>query len=178
MYGLPVRNLCLTSGMTLLTDSGAAAAVSPGCQTRRIGVKGMTRDLRVPLSWGTDHTLTFWELSWDSPGGAGDLPLRSGDWSGHDRLALALAPVGAEAPEALSVVLTDEAGHSAAAGLPELEPLSAGGGYTVFTELSVPLSAFQGVDLGHIARLSLTAGDGTVWAAAAWGCGVSSAPAS
>lgn len=169
MYGLPVRNQYFTSDMALLTDSGRAAAVSSGCRTRRIGVDSQTIDLRIPLSWGTDHSLTFWELSWEQPGGIVDLPLRGGDLSGFERLALTLAPIGEEAPEGLSIILTDENGHSAVAGLPKLEPLTAGDGYTIFTGLSVPLSAFQGVDLGQVARLSFTAERGTVWAASVWG---------
>ena len=168
MYGLPVRNLCFNADMALLTDSGQAAAVSSGCRTRRIGVDSKTNDLRIPLSWGTGHALTFWELSWDQPGGVADLPLRGGDLSGFERLVIALAPIGEEAPEGLSIALTDEAGHSAVAGLPKLEPLSAGDGYTVFAGLSVPLSAFQGVDLGQVARLSFTAERGAVWAASVW----------
>lgn len=169
MYGLPVRNLYFSSSMALLTDSERAAAVSSGCQTRRISVDSGAEDLRIPLSWGTGHTLTFWELLWDEPGGAADLPLRSGDLSGFERLAITLAPIGGEIPEALSIVLTDEAGHRAAVGLPELAPLSAGDGYTVFAELCVELSAFQGVDLGRVTRLSFTAGGGTVWIASVWG---------
>lgn len=169
MYGLPARNLYVTSDMALLTDSGQAAAVSPGCRTRRIGVDSKTNDLRIPLSWGTDHSLTFWELSWDQPGGVADLPLRGGDLSGFERLVITLAPTGEEAPQGLSIVLTDEAGHSAVVGLPKLEPLSAGDGYTVFTGLSVPLFAFQGVDMGQVARLSFTAERGAVWAASVWG---------
>ena len=169
MYGLPVRNICFSSDMALLTYSGRAAAASSGCRTRRIGVDSGTRDLRIPLSWGTDHALTFWELSWDQPGGVVDLPLRGGDLSGFERLTVTLAPSGEGAPEGLSIALTDKVGHSAVVGLPKLEPLTAGDGYTVFAGLSLPLSAFQGVDLGQVARLSFTAERGAVWVASVWG---------
>lgn len=169
MYDLPVRNVFFSSDMALLTDSERAAAVSSGCRTRRIGVDSKTNDLLIPLSWGTGHALTFWELLWDEPGGVADLPLRSGNFGGFERLEIALAPIEGEAPEALSLVLTDEAGHSAVVGLPKLEPLSAGDGYTVFAELSVQLSAFQGVDLEHVARLSFIAERGAVFIASVWG---------
>lgn len=165
--GLPIHELWLSGEMELLSDAGRAAAVW-NCQTRRLTVDAHTTDLRIPLSWGTEQTLTFWEGSWEGAEGALDLPLGRGDLGGFSALALDLAAV--EKVEGLSLALTDREGNSAAVALGALEPLRSGSGYTLFSQVRLPLDLFQGVDLDHIARCSLLAGGGTVWVSAVWGC--------
>ena len=96
-----------------------------------------------------------------------DLPLKQGDLSGFDALALDLAVM--EQADNLTLVLTDSAGGSAGVRLSAPEPALGGSGYTLFSQIRVPLSLFTEVDLGSVARCSLTADGGRGWVSAAWG---------
>ena len=166
-YGQAVRELWLSGDTALLSDSGKAAAASDGCRTRRITADSRSTDIAIPLSWGTDHALTFWEGVWERGGGAMDLPLKQGDLNGFDTLALDLAVM--EQADNLTLVLTDSAGGSAGVCLSAPEPALGGSGYTLFSQIRVPLSLFTEVDLGSVVRCSLTADGGRVWVSAAWG---------
>lgn len=170
MYGLSVRNLLLTPGGTPLADAEQGAPASPGCVTRRITVDRRTRNLLVPLTLGTDHALTFWELRWDGPVGAADLPLRSQDLSGYDRLDLNLAPAaGLGAADELTLTLTDASGRCEAVLLEAPAPGAVGVRYTVFSTVSASLADFPGLDLSQITRLTLFAQGGGLWVAGVFG---------
>ena len=163
LYGQRVDSLLVSPRLTLLSDS-AQAAPALGCASERVTVDTHTTDLRIPLAWGTEQTLTLWRFQGQSRGDVAQLPLGAAGLDGIDGLALDVAvPPELREPQRLLLAVEDDAGRAAAVRLPALEPAAEGAAYTTFGQVRIPLSSFAGVDTEHLVRAALLPAEDGRW---------------
>lgn len=163
LYGQAADTLLVSPALTLLSDlSQGAPALN--CTAQRLTVDTHTTDLRIPLAWGTDQSLTLWQFQGQGSPAVAQLPLTVDSLSGFDGLALDLAPApDVRQPQSLLLVLEDRDGASAAVRLPPLTPAAETAVYTTFTQVRVPLALFPGVDTGRLARIALLPDQSSLW---------------